>query len=246
MTILLPAGDKIMPTRRALLAALIALGASPAARAQFDSASGMRDLLITAARAATTRLGRTNGFFGDPVVRIPLPGVLGAAQRRLQPAGLSAPLDDVELRMNRAAESVMPVARDLVTDAIRRLSFSDVLGIVRGGDTAATAYLRGETEPALTRHLRPPMEDTLSQSGAYAALDRAGSLVDGQSARGIGQLLGRGRGGSIAGDLRGTVTDFAVEKALDGVFHYVGEEERTLRRDPLRRSEDVLRGLFGR
>ena len=90
------------------------------------------------------------------------------------------------------------------------------------------------------------MEDTLSQSGAYSALEQASSLVSSRGGNGIGRFFNRGRGNALAGDLRGEVTDFAVSKALDGVFHYVGEEERSLRRDPLSQSENLLRGLFGR
>lgn len=234
-----------MPTRRHLLASLVALGVAPPALAQFDSAAGIRQILITATRTATERLGQHNGFFGDSVVRIPLPGILGTTQGRLQPLGLAGPLDDLELRMNRAAENVMPAARDLVVRAIGNLSLSDGIGILRGGDTAATDYLEQETAAPLGGLLRPPMETTLSQSGAYAALDSASSLVSGNRT-GLGRLFGRSRGSSIATDLRGEVTDFAVTRALDGIFHYVGEEERSLRQNPLGRTEDVLRGLFGR
>ncbi|MEE2565874.1 DUF4197 domain-containing protein [Hyphobacterium marinum] len=234
-----------MPTRRHVLATLAALGVAPSAFAQLDSASGIRQMLTAATRAATDRLGRHNGFFADSIVRIPLPGILGTTQRRLQPLGLAGPLDDLELRMNRAAESVMPAARDLVTGAIGNLSLSDGIGILRGGDTAATDYLERETAAPLGRLLRPPMETTLAQSGAYAALDSAASLVS-DNRSGIGRLFGRSRGNSLATGLRGEVTDFAVTRALDGVFHYVGEEERGFRRNPLGRSEDILRGLFGR
>lgn len=230
--------------RRLFLTAAAAAILLPGTVKAQGAASGIRSLLVTATRQATRRLGQRDGFFGDRLVRIPLPGVLNTAQQRLQPVGLSGPLDDLELRMNRAAEAVMPQARDLVINAIRSMTISAGLNIVRGGDTAATQYLRGQTETALTGLLRSPMETTLAASGAYGALDSAAGLVDSQS--GIGQLFGRGRNArSTARDFRGEVTDFAVEKALNGVFHYVGEEERGLRSDPAGRSRDILRGLFG-
>ena len=235
-----------MINRREILASLLAVVAAAPASAQFDSASGIREILISAARLSTERLGRRDGFFGDSIVRIPLPGILRTTQRRLQPLGLSGPLDDVEMRMNRAAESVMPQTRDLVINAIRGLSFSDTVGILRGGETAATTYLRRETETPLSRLLRPPMSETLGSSGAYRAVDEAASLVGNDTRRTLGRLFGRNRNTVSADGLRGEVTDFAVTKALDGVFHYIGEEERTLRRNPLSRSEDLLRGLFGR
>jgi len=233
-----------MVHRRVFLTTAAAALLLPGAVQAQGAAPGIRSLLVTATRQATQRLGQRDGFFGDRIVRIPLPGLLNTTQRRLQPLGLSGPLDDLELRMNRAAEAVMPQARDLVITAIRTMTISDGLDILRGGDTAATQYLRRRTETSLTSHLRPPMETTLASSGAYGALDSAAGLVDGQS--GLGQLFGRGRNTrSKARDFRGEVTDFAIEKALDGVFHYVGEEERGLRSNPAGQARDVLRGLFG-
>ena len=230
--------------RRLFLTTAAAAMLWPGAAQAQGAAPGIRSLLVTATRQATQRLGQHDGFFGDSIVRIPLPGMLDTAQRRLQPIGLSGPLDDLELRMNRAAEAVMPQARDLVINAIRSMTINDGLDILRGGDTAATQYLRGRTETSLTGLLRPPMETTLASSGAYGALDSAAGLVDSQS--GMSQLFGRSRNArSTARDFRGEVTDFAVEKALDGVFHYVGEEERGLRSNPAGRTRDILRGLFG-
>lgn len=235
-----------MLTRRRIVTALAMIAVAPPAFAQFDNASGIRQMLITGTRSATTRLGRRDGFFGDSLVRIPLPGILRTTQQRLRPLGLAGPFDDLELRMNRAAESVMPQARDLVVNAINGLSLSDGLGILTGGDTAATDYLERETSAPLARVLRPPMQRTLTQSGAYSALDSAASAIDRSgSGAALGQFLGRGRGQSAASGLRDEVTDFAVTKALGGVFHYVGEEERSFRRDPLNRSGDVLRGILG-
>jgi hypothetical protein len=230
--------------RRQILAGLAASVILPAAVNAQGAAPGIRSMLVTATRAATRRLGQHDGFFGDQIVRIPLPGLLGSAQDRLQRVGLSGPLDDLELRMNRSAEAVMPTARDLVINAIRSMSISDGLNILRGSDTAATQYLRSRTQYALTGLLRPPMEDTLASSGAYGALDGAAALVDQRS--GLGRFFGGGRNArSTAQDYRGEITDFAVEKALDGVFHYVGEEERGIRQNPAGRTRDILRGLFG-
>lgn len=230
--------------RRHFLTAAAAALIAPAAGHAQGATPGIRSMLVTATRQATQRLGQRDRFFGDRLVRIPLPGLLNTTQRQLQPLGLSGPLDDLELRMNRAAEAVMPQARDLVINAIRSMSISDGLGILQGGDTAATQYLRSRTEAPLNGLLHPPMESTLAASGAYGALDSAAGLVDRQS--GIGQLFGRNRNArSTAQDFRGEVTDFAVEKALDGVFHYVGEEERGIRSNPAGRTRDILRGLFG-
>ncbi|KAA5803474.1 DUF4197 domain-containing protein [Alkalicaulis satelles] len=230
--------------RREMIAASMAAAAcftlAPAARAQSAAGPAVREMLTSAARLSTTRLGARDGFFGDSLVRIPLPGTLRSAQQRLRPAGLSGPLDDVELRMNRAAEAAMPAARDLFVNAIRTLTIEDAAGIVRGGDTAATQYLRGRTAAPLTGLMRPPMERTLSESGAYSAVDAASNLVTARS--GLGRLFGSR---APAANLRDQVTDFAVEKALDGVFHYIGVEERAIRRDPLRQGASLLGRIMG-
>ncbi|WP_420431030.1 DUF4197 domain-containing protein [Hyphobacterium sp.] len=224
-------------------AAIWAIGMQGAAFGQ-GAAPGIRSMLVTAARAATRRLGREDGFFGDEFVRIPLPGLLGRTQGRLAPLGLSGPLDDLELRMNRAAEAVMPRARDLFIDAIRSMQVTDGIDIIQGSDTAATEYLRGRTQSPITRLLGPPMEDTLAASGAYGVLDDAAQLADRRS--GIGRFFGSGRSAqSGAETYRGEITDFAVARAVDGVFHYIGEEERQIRRNPAGRTRDILQGLFG-
>lgn len=226
--------------RRVLLASLASTLVAPAAFAQpnalldsltqTDARRGVKDALALAATNATGRLGQRDGFFGAPRVRIPLPGMLGQAQQNLARMHLSGPLDDLQLRLNRAAESTMPEAGRLFVNAVQTMTVSDAIQIVRGGDTSATTYLRGRTEPRLTTLLRPPMTSALTQSGAFVLLR--------QVAGNIGM-------GSATSDLRTQIIDFATTKALDGAFLYIGEEERAIRHDPVRRTTDILRRVFG-
>lgn len=197
---------------------------------QGDASRGIREALSLAATRATTQLGRTDGFFRNLQVHIPLPNQLASIQRGLKSFGMSAPLDDLELRMNRAAEAAMPEARNLFLDVVRSITISDAIRIVRGGETAATDFLRGRTEPRLTTLITPPMTRTLREAGAFTALDYA--------AREVGVS-------SMSRSLRTDVTNFAVTKALDGAFSYVANEERLIRRDPARRTSDILRRVFG-
>jgi len=206
------------------------LGRSQGTLTQRDAAAGLREALQVSAVEVTTRLGRTDGFFADPRVKIPLPGTLGRAQRTLAPMGMSAPLDDLERRVNRGAEAAMPQARTLFVNAIRSMSVSDAVGIVRGGDDAGTRYLRERSQTQLTALLRPHMESALTQAGAFTALDTAAS---------------RAGFAGAAQNLRGELVTFAVAKALDGAFGYIAEEERAIRRDPVRRTSDLLRRVFG-
>jgi len=209
-----------------------ATAVTAAGSSQRDAAAGLREALQVAVVQTTTRLGRPDGFFGDARVHIPLPSTLASAQRSLRPLGLSAPLDDLELKVNRAAEAAMPQAKTLFLDAVRSITFADAVSILRGGDDAATRYLREKSGAKLAELLRPHMESALQQSGAFSALDTA---------------VSRSRlnaSGAVQG-LRGDVVNFAVTKALDGAFAYVAEEEKGIRQDPAKRTSDILRRVFG-
>lgn len=205
-------------------------GQQGATLTQGDAATGLREALQVSAVAVTAKLGRTDGFFGDPRVKIPLPGALGKAQRALAPLGMAAPLDDLQRRVNRGAEAAMPQAKTLFVNAVRSMTLTDAISIVRGGDDAGTQYLRSKAGDQLTALLRPQMESALNQAGAFTALDRAGSSAG---------LAGASQ------NLRTSLIDFAVGKALDGAFGYMADEERAIRHDPVKRTSAILRKVFG-
>jgi hypothetical protein len=196
---------------------------------QGDASRGIREALSLASMNATTRLAQPNGFWGNPQVRIPLPGLLGQSQRTLSGFGMSRPLDALQENLNHAAESVMRQAATLFVNAVRTITLADAIDIVRGGDDSATRYLRGRTETRLTGLLKPPMTRALTESGAFGLLRTA--------LREVGMA-------SMTTDLRREVIDFSTAKALDGCFYFIAEEERAIRRDPWRRTTDVLRRVF--
>lgn len=223
--------------RRALLLALLAASAATPAFAlldsltQGDASRGIKDALSLAASNATGRLGQRDGFWGAARVRIPLPGTLGTTQRSLRGLGMSGPLDDLQLSLNRAAETAMPQAGRLFVSAVRSMTVSDAIGIVRGGDDSATQYLRGRTSTQLTTLLKPPMTNALTQSGAFTLMR--------------GALRQVGMAGQTS-SIRTQVIDFSTTKALDGCFAYIGDEERAIRRDPVRRTSDIFAACLDR
>lgn len=220
--------------RRGVLSSILKGVTQPKAGAlsQRDASTGLKEALSNGVVAVTNRLGRTDGFFRDPKVHIPLPSTLASAQRGLRPLGMSAPLDDLELKLNRAAEAAMPQAKTLFLDAVRGISFSDAVSIVKGGDDSATRYLRQKTQTKLTELLTPHMQHALEQSGAFTALDNAVSRS-------------RINPGTLGQNLRADMVNFAVAKALDGAFGYISDEERAIRHDPAKRTSDILRRVFG-
>jgi hypothetical protein len=195
-----------------------------------DVVSGLKEALTKGAEAAAKRVGARNGYFGDPAIRIPLPGVLGDAQKKLQPFGMAGPLDDLQLRVNRAAEAAAPTGRKLMIDAVKSMTIEDGLSVLRGGDTAATDLLRKRTVDGLRTAFRPYFEEALSSSGAITALDGA---------------VAKYGAGLIKTDPKAWLTDNATTGALDGLFYYVAREEQAIRHDPVKRTSDLLRRVFG-
>lgn len=193
--------------------------------------AGLRDLLTTGTASAVTRVSKTDGYWGDDKIRIPLPKSMASLQKILKPLGQSGPLDEVHLRMNRAAEAAAPVARGLFVDAIKAMTVKDAVGIIRGGSTSGTAYLQRTTTPRLTTAFTPPMENALQSTGAVDYLDRAVRRNNLQSL--------------VKTDAKTWLGTYAVGFALNGLFHYVGVEETAIRRDPAKRTTELLKSIFG-
>jgi hypothetical protein len=252
-----------------------------------DADGGLRQALSSAAIATARRLGRLDGYWADGRVRIPLPSPLNAIQSRFAPLQMSGPLDNFQLRLNRAAETTAPRAGVIFTDTIKSISITDAIEIVRGSKTAGTDMLRSRASVQLTELMTPPMTQAVDSSGAGAALDRINGRYGREIAR-LGGLSGLmrtpittvdgaptssvlagplifGAGASTttpippsaaatptaipAGEppsLKTQLIAFAVTKALDGLFLYIGEEERAIRSDPAKRTTDLLKRVFGK
>ena len=193
--------------------------------------SGLRQALTLGTERVAVRIGQQNGYFGDPQIKIPLPGKLGELQETFDGVPYVSNLfDDLELRMNRAAESAVPAAKQIVVKAVSSITLEDAVGILRGGDTAATDYLRARTETSLRETFTPYVSQALTESGAFRTLQ---NVAD---APGVNTLVG---------DYRNDLTTHAVNLGLDGLFYYVAAEEQRIRENPVARTTELLRKVFG-
>lgn len=206
-------------------------GGLPAGVSGSEGIGGLKEALTNGAVAAVLRVSKLDGYWGDNKIRIPLPSALASVQSALKPMGASGALDDLQLRINHAAEKAAPKARTLFTNAIRGMTVDDVAGVLRGGDTAGTSYLRDKTGSGLTTLFHPPIKSALHDTGAVTAFNKA--------------VTEHGAGGLLGSRPENALTDFAVAKGLDGIFYYVGEEERAIRANPLKQSSALLRKVFG-
>jgi hypothetical protein len=206
-------------------------GKAGASLSQGDISSGLKEALKVASQRVVGQVGKTDGFNGDPAIRIPLPETLQQIEGPLKSVGASGMLDDLQLKMNRAAEQAAPKALDIFTGAASKMSIIDARSILNGPQDAATQYFRKTTSGDLTKAFTPIVDSSLSSVGAVTAFksvqSKASSLPFG--------------GSSVAGF---NLTDFTVGKSLDGLFHYLAVQEQAIRTNPAARTTDLLKKVF--
>lgn len=205
--------------------------ASPAAKDEKTVAAGLKEALTIGSQKAVEAVAKQDGYFGNPKIRIPLPDNIRKAERMLRKAGLAKQVDEFVLTMNRAAEKAAPVARDIFIGAVKEMTVTDALGILRGGDTAATEYFRARTGDKLYRAFKPGVSKTVQEVGVTRAYQ---SLVD------------QAKKTRLVKDESLDLDHHVTTKALDGLFYMVGEEEKRIRKDPVARVTDLLKQVFGK
>ena len=199
-----------------------------------DAAAGIRAALNNGVSSAISTIGVRDGFLRNAQIRIPLPGFLQDMQSSLSRVGLSGPLDTLETQLNRGAEAAVPEGRRIFVDAISGMSISDAIGIVRGGNNAATTYLKDRTFSPLTSLFTPIMSNALQQAGAIQTFDSlAASLRNIPLAPQLGA------------DAKNDLIQHGVQYGLDGMFLYIAKEEAAIRSNPAKRTSEILRRVFG-
>ena len=195
-----------------------------------DAASGLRQALSDGSVAAIAKLGVENGFFGDPRVKIPLPPSLKRVESAMRAFGMRRQADELVLSMNRAAEAAVPEAKQLLVDAVRKMSVQDAKQILSGGDTAGTEYFKRTTRPQLTERFLPIVKK---------ATDRVGLAQQYNSLAGQGAALG------LVREDQATIERYVTQQALDGLYFMIGEQEKAFRKNPLGATSDIVKRVFG-
>ncbi|RME32865.1 MAG: DUF4197 domain-containing protein [Gammaproteobacteria bacterium] len=191
---------------------------------------GLREALATGAKRAVRSLGRPGGFLDNPKVRIPLPGKLGMIGDALSRIGQGEKVDAFIASMNHAAEQAVPKATDIFIDAISKMSFEDARRILEGPDDAATRYLQRSASADLEREMLPLVSDATSAVGVTRRYKEL--------------LAAAGPVARLAGDSL-DLDRYVTGKALEGLFLVLAEEEARIRHDPVARSSELLRKVFG-
>ncbi len=194
-----------------------------------DIVSGLKEALAVGAQNSANRLSALDGFFKDAAIKILLPAEAQKVESTLRNIGLGSLVDKAILSVNRAAEDAASSAAPIFVNAVKTMSIQDALGILKGGDFAATSYLKTKTTAALTEAFRPVIENSLSKVGATKYWGDVFNAYNKVATN------------KINPDLSAYVTG----KALEGIFYEVGLEEQKIRKDPVARTTEILKNVFG-
>ena len=194
-----------------------------------DIVSGLKQALSLGAQKSGDKLSATDGFYKDAAVKILLPQQVRDVENKMRMLGFGKLVDNAELSMNRAAESASKAAAPIFLDAIKKMTVTDALNILRGSDTAATGYLRKTTSPELTTAFKPVIDTSLDKTDAKKYWKQLFTTYNRFSSKPVDT----------------DIVSYVTAKALDGLFYYVAQEEVNIRKNPAARVTDILKSVFG-
>lgn len=192
-------------------------------------ASGLKEALSIGTENAVNNVSRINGYFSNGIIKILMPEKLQSAAELLSSVGFQKEVDEFVLSMNRAAEKAAPQATAFFIDAIKEMSFDDARNILKGGDTAATEYFRGKTSSKLYSAFKPIVSSSMDQVGVTNQYK---------------QIINKYESIPFVQKQALDIDHYVTQKALEGLFYMVGEEEKKIRTDPAARVTELLKTVF--
>ncbi len=199
---------------------------------QTTIASGLKEALTVGTGNAVTSVSKTDGYFGNKMIKILMPEKIQTAANALGKLGYQKQVDDFELSMNRAAEKAAPKAKEIFVDAIKQMTIDDAKKILNGGNTAATDYFKSKTSKKIFETFKPIVSSSMNEVGVTKAYNDMMSKYTSSVPFAKKESL----------DLNTYVTN----KTSDGLFYMVGQEEKKIRTDPAARVTDLLKNVFGK
>ena len=191
--------------------------------------SGLKEALSQGAKKSSDRLSVTDGFFRDAVIKILMPSEVTKVENKLRILGMGKLVDNAILSMNRAAEDASKSAAPIFLNAIKKMTVQDALGILKGTDTSATSYLRRSTSSELTNAFMPVVEASLKKVDATRYWKDAFTAYNKFTATPVNT----------------DINSYVTQRALNGIFYYVAQEEKNIRANPSARVNDILKKVFG-
>ena len=196
-----------------------------------DVAGGLKEALSKGVQQGTAKLSSVDGFFKDAAIKILMPPEAVKAEKTLRGLGLGSQVDDAILSMNRAAEDASKSASPIFINAIKQMSIEDAWGILKGGDSSATKYLRTKTTSPLIAAFKPVIDQSLAKVDATKYWNSVVSAYNKVA---------------IFNKINPDLSAYVTEKALSGIFYEIAQEEVKIRKDPAERTSEILKKVFGK
>lgn len=193
-------------------------------------AAGLKEALQVSTEKAVASTGRRDGFLKNEAIKILLPEKLRTVGKALRMVGMGGQVDELEIGMNRAAEEAAPAAKAIFISALKKMTIDDARRILSGSDTAATEYFKRTSSVELTNAFTPVVKKSMAHVGVVQKYDAVVHSAPG--------------GASLAGDF--DLNKYVVNKALDGLFYELGQEEQKIRHNPGAQTTALLKEVFGR
>lgn len=194
-----------------------------------DIVAGLKEALTVGTQNSSNKLSAVDGFFKDAAIKILMPPEAEKVESTLRSLGFGSVVDKAILSMNRGAEEAAKSATPIFVNAIKQMTITDALGILQGGESAATNYFKEKTTAQLTEAFRPVIDKALTKTDATKYWSDVFSVYNRFSQKKIDTDLGA----------------YVTGKAIDGIFHEVALEEQKIRKDPAARVNDILKKVFG-
>jgi hypothetical protein len=220
----------------ALVAAALTLFTVPAFSAGLadlsnrDASAGLKEALTKSSQAAVEMLAKHDGFLGNARVKIPLPEGLHKVEGLMRGLGMGKYADELVTTMNRAAETAVVEAKPLLVNAVKNMSVQDAKGILTGGDDAATQYFKRSTSSGLTEKFLPVVKSATQKV----------RLADKYN-----EFAGKGAKFGLIDQKDADLNNYVTQKALDGLFLMIADEEKKIRKDPLGSASSIISKVFG-
>ena len=195
-----------------------------------DASTGLKAALDKGSAVAVSKLGVENGFLNNEKVKIQLPSVLDKAIPILKMTGKGQQLDELVVSMNRAAEAAVPMAKPLLVNAVKSMSLTDAKNILTGGETSVTDFFKQKTAAPLSIKFLPLVKGVTDKAGLSSKYNA---------------VMGQAQKFGVVPEQEATVEGYVTQKALDGLFLMIGEEEKEIRRDPVGAGSAAISKVFG-
>jgi hypothetical protein len=192
--------------------------------------SGLKEALRVSTGNAVAKTGRVDGYLKNEAIKILLPPKLKTVGSGMRLVGMGSQVDELEIGMNRAAEKAAPQAKAIFLASLKKMTFTDARQILSGGDTAATDYFKRTSTPDLTKAFKPIVHQSMLNVGVVQQYNKVLATAPG--------------GTALAGQF--DLTDYVVQKSLDGLFYELGQEETNIRRNPAAQTTSLLKEVFGK